>query len=49
VAAWRLTDERLKQLSLNTTRIRKQINEKAVGQMQDEEIPLGDDPSLSNA
>ena len=41
-AAWKLSDEKLRQLSLNVTRIRKQINEKAAGQRQDEEIPLGD-------
>ena len=44
VAAWKLSDDRLRQLSLNTIRIRKSINEKATSQQQDEEIPLGDDP-----
>ena len=42
-AAWRLAEEQLRQLALNATRIRQQINEKAAGQRQDEEIPLGDD------
>ena len=29
VAAWKLTEEQLRQLALNTTRIRQQINDKA--------------------
>ena len=48
VAAWKLSDDRLRQLSLNTIRIRKSINEKATSQQQDEEIPLGDDPGLGD-
>ena len=41
VAAWKLEEEQLKQLALNVSKIRQQINEKAAGQLQDEEIPLG--------
>ena len=40
-AAWKLEEEQLKQLALNVSKIRQQINEKAAGQLQDEEIPLG--------
>ena len=43
MAAWKLPEQQLKQLALNATRIRQRINEKAAGQRQDEEIPLGDD------
>jgi len=43
VAAWKLDEERLRQLAVNTTQIRTAINEKAAGQLQDEEIPLGDE------
>ena len=41
MAAWKLEEEQLKQLALNVSKIRQQINEKAAGQLQDEEIPLG--------
>jgi len=41
-----LTDDRLRQLGLNAARIRQQINEKAAGQRQAEEIPLGDQRNL---
>ena len=48
MAAWKLPEQQLKQLALNATRIRQRINEKAEGQRQDQEIPLGDAHNLAD-